>query len=68
MAPSLARRVLILRACALYEGGRHAVATDLLRQLAVDSEDYMRPIGVAPRPPLDWRILPPAARTMESTV
>lgn len=66
MAPSLSRKILLQRAAALFDGGRHSVATELLRQLAVDSEDYLRP---PPRESvaLDWRILPPMAQSVEST-
>jgi hypothetical protein len=42
MAPSLARKIMLQRAAALYEDGRHAVATEILRQLTIDSEDYLR--------------------------
>jgi hypothetical protein len=70
MAPTLARRILLQRAAALYDDGRHAVATDLLRDLAVDSEQYSRPLP--PRPNRvyvpDWNILPRSARAAASTI
>jgi hypothetical protein len=57
MAPSLARKIMLQRAAALYEDGRHAVAAEILRQLTEDSEDYLRERRRPPPRMPDGRIL-----------